>query len=292
MPDARAGESPPLFFLHFPRTGGTTVDAIFSANYPAEQVLKIYSQEEFRKYRYIDEAAFAKLRYITGHLLLTSTRPAQFYGRDVRAFTFLRDPVKRLHSEYIFLKTWKKQHLYEYLTARNITFSQYITSDDKLLRYRGKNFMTRCISGDALEQADLAESLEKAKYNLEHSFLFFGLQERFAESMLLLAREAGLANILHQKRNALNPAGPQAGLSEEETEIVREYNSADMELYRFAQELFARRVGEAGPEFQKQLKEFTFLNAKFQKISDLLHKRAEGAREAAEGIALPKDSRW
>ena len=281
----------PLFFLHFPRTAGTTVDDIFAANYPAEQILKIYSQEEFKKYQYIDEAAFANIRFITGHLLLTGTNPTQFYGKPVRAFTFLRDPVKRLYSEYVFLKTWKKQHVYEYLNAHDISFSQYVTSTDKLLRYRGKNFMTRCISGDPLEKTDLAASLAKAKHNLEHSFLFFGLQERFNESMLLLSKEAGLANILHQKRNALAPASTRS-MSGEEAEIAREYNSADLELYRFAEELFARRVAEAGPEFQKQLKDYSFLNAKFQKISNLLYERVAEAQEETEGIALSKDVRW
>lgn len=285
-------ENAPLFFLHFPRTAGTTVDDIFAANYPAEQTLKIYSQEDFKKYQYIDEDAFANIRYITGHLLLTNTNPTQFYGKPVRAFTFLREPVKRLYSEYLFLKTWKNQHLYEYLNAKNISFSHYITSTEKLLRYRGKNFMTRCISGEALETTDVAEALAKAKDNLEHSFLFFGLQERFMESMLLLSKQAGLGNILHQKRNALTAAGAQARMSEEEAEIAREYNSADVELYRFAQELFAKRVEEAGPEFQKQLKEYTFFNAKFQKISNLLYERVAGAQTETDGIALSKDIRW
>lgn len=285
-------ENAPLFFLHFPRTAGTTVDDIFAANLPANQILKIYSQEEFKKYQYIDEDTFAHIRYITGHLLLTSTNPTQFYGKPVRAFTFLRNPVQRLYSEYIFLKTWKKQHLYEYLTSRNISFSQYITSTDKLLRYRGKNFMTRCISGDPLEKTGLEESLAKAKDNLEHSFLFFGLQERFMESMLLLSKQAGLGNILHQKRNALTAARAEVRMSAEEAELVQEYNSADVELYRFAQDLFARRVEQAGPEFQKQLKEYSFINAKFQKISSLLYARVAGAQEETDGIALSKDIRW
>lgn len=37
----------PLFFLHFPRTAGTTVDEIFFANYPQEKIIKIYSRDEF-----------------------------------------------------------------------------------------------------------------------------------------------------------------------------------------------------------------------------------------------------
>ncbi|MDE5879408.1 MAG: sulfotransferase family 2 domain-containing protein [Desulfovibrio sp.] len=282
----------PLFFLHIPRTGGTTVDEIFFNNYPADRTLKIYSQEEFKKYRLIDEASFANIQYITGHLLLTNTDPTQFYGKNVRAFTFLRDPVKRLHSEYLFLKTWKHQHLYDFLNSNDISFSDYITSTHHLLKYRGKNFMTRCISGDRMEGEDVSAALARAKHNLEHSFLCFGLQERFLESMLLLAGEAKLGNILHQKRNALTYAGAGQRLTDAEAELVREYNGADMELYRFAQELFERRVRERGPAFKKSLKEYAFINAKFQNVSNLLYQRVAAVQDETEGIELSKDIKW
>lgn len=280
----------PLFFLHFPRTGGTTIDEIFANNYPAESILKIYSRDDFKKYAVIEEKDFLPLRYITGHLLLTSTNPTQFYGKDVRAFTFLREPVRRLYSEYIFLRTWKEQHLYAYLNDNKVSFSQYITSTERLLKWRGKNFMTRCISGDALETTDLSAALEKAKDNLRNSFMAFGLQERFMESLLLLAPQAGLANILHQKRNALKYGAATPPLTAEEEEIAREYNSADVELYAWAARLFDERVREQGPEFQKRLKDALFLNEKYQKISNLLYESV--TRDEDTGIALSKDVRW
>lgn len=280
----------PLFFLHFPRTGGTTIDEIFANNYPAESILKIYSRDDFKKYAVIEEQDFLPLRYITGHLLLTSTDPTQFYGKDVRAFTFLREPVKRLYSEYVFLRTWKRQHLHAYLNDNNISFSQYITSTERPLKWRGKNFMTRCISGEALETTDLAVALEKAKHNLKNSFMAFGLQERFMESLLLLAPLAGLANILHQNRNALKYGAATPPLTAEEEEIAREYNSADVELYDYACALFEERVREQGPDFPKKLKDARFLNEKYQKISNLLYKNVSKGRDTE--IELPKDTRW
>lgn len=282
----------PLFFLHFPRTGGTTIDDVFFNNYPPEQILKIYSQEEFQKYAFIDLDALADIRYITGHLLLTSTSPAQFYGKNVRAFTFLREPVKRLHSEYLFLKSWKNQHLYEYLNANEISFSQYVASQEKLLRYRGKNFMTRCISGDSLEYSNISESLEKAKYNLKHSFMFFGIQERFMESMLLLSKQVQLKNILHQKMNALGHSAQARQLTPEEKAIAREYNQADIELYDYALNLLEERIREEGQQFQENLKKYIFINKKFQNISNLLYKKVYDQQEQNPAIELSKDIKW
>lgn len=281
----------PLFFLHLPRTGGTTVDDIFFNNIPPDRVIRIYRRDEFEKYKYIEEGELENIDYITGHILLSGLNPPQFYGRNVRAFTFLRDPVKRLFSEYIFLKTWKNQHLYEYLNSRNISFGEYVTSHDKALKYRGKNFMTRCLSGDSLEETDLAQSLEKAKFNLERNLIFFGLQERFMESMLLLARKAGLKNALHQRRNSLNYGAGQK-MSDEERELAIEYNGADIELYRFAADLFEKRIQAEGEEFQKSLANFKFLNSKYQKLSSLLHSGAgeDGAQGGA--IELSKDVKW
>lgn len=282
----------PFFFLHFPRTAGTTIDDIFFNNYPQEKIIKIYSKGEFEKYRTITEDQFENTDYITGHLLLSSLNPTQFYGRNVRAFTFLREPVKRLFSEYVFLKTWKNQHLYEYLNSGNISFSEYVTSREKLLKYRGKNFTTRCLSGDSLEETDISASLEKAKYNLEHSFICFGIQERFMESLLLLSAKANLKKILHQKRNSLNYAVASPEMTEEEKQIAREHNQADIELYNFATELFDRRVRDAGPQFKEDLKNFIFLNSKYQKISALLREKKTGRKSGQDAIELSKDSQW
>lgn len=284
-------EKDPLFFLHFPRTAGTTVDDIFFANIPGEKILKIYSNAEYAKYREIEEGEFGKFEYITGHLLLTNTNPTQFYGKNVRAFTFLRDPVKRLYSEYVFLKAWKNQHLYEYLNSRNISFGQYLTSGEKLLKFRGKNFMTRCISGDSLEDSNLSESLAKAKSNLENSFMFFGIQDRFMESMLMLSGMAGLKNILHQKRNALKKSHDLPEMTREDAEIAAECNSADIELYKFALDLFDTRVRAGGEAFQKSLKNYIFLNSKFQNISRLLYQSVHQG-EDSEKIDLSKDVKW
>lgn len=285
-------DNEPIFFLHFPRTAGTTIDEIFFNNYPADRILKIYSQEEFKKYNYIDEKDFLKIQYITGHLLLTNVNPTQFYGKNVKAFTFLRDPVKRLYSEYIFLKSWKNQHLYNYLNSNNISFSQYITGTEKILRYRGKNFMTRCISGDSLENTDINASLEKAKYNLKNTFMFFGIQERFMESILLLSKKVNLKNILHQKRNALKYTAIKYRMSDEEKNIAREYNKADIELYNYALDIFDRRIEEKGIEFQNNLKNFTFINTKFQNIANLLYTSVDADKNQNTDIELSKDIHW
>lgn len=286
-------ESDPIFFLHFPRTAGTTIDKIFSLNLSPENIIHIYSKDEYNKYSTIEIEKFQNIKYITGHLLLEKLNPTTFYGQKVRAFTILRNPAKRLFSEYNFLKTWKNQHLYNFLNSNNISFSEYITSKDKLLFYRGKNFMTRCLSGDSLEKTnDLTASLEKAKYNLLNTFWFYGLQERFMESLLLLAEKAKLNNILHQRHNALKLHNENSKLTDNELEILYEYNRADIELYKFAEERFDALIKSRGKIFQQTLKNFTFLNTKFQKLSGILYNHAYQNENSNQKIQLSKETKW
>lgn len=282
----------PLFFLHFPRTAGTTIDKILFANFSKSEIIKIYSREEFDRYRFIEPEILDNIKYITGHLILESVDPPRFYGRSIRAFTFLRQPVKRLVSEYIFLKTWKENHLYDYLNSRKVSFGEYIASQEKLLKYRGKNFMTRCLSGDSLEDVtDPEASLEKAKNNIVNNFFFFGLQEYFMESLLMLGNQAKLANILHQKHNSLNRNKIDIVISDEEKQIASEYNDLDIRLYNYARDIFLKRIENEGENFQTRLKTFQFLNAKYQKVAEMLY---ESSKMSAyeEAIHIPKEANW
>lgn len=92
------------------------------------------------------------------------------------------------------------------------------------------------------------EVLALAKKHLEESFCFVGIQERFEESLLLLADEIGLQKLFHERRNMLRP-GLADAVSAEDRVLAARLNNADLELYAFARTLFERRVAAAGPDF-------------------------------------------
>lgn len=284
----------PLFFLHLPRTAGTTIDAILERHFAPEEVLRIYDEQEYREHRTHSRGELQRYRYITGHLLLTSMTPPTFCDTPVEAFTLLREPIGRLVSEYRFLRTWDKNHLYHRLNDGNLSFAEYLRSSDHYLKFRGKNFMTRCISGRGFSvDVHPVAALATAKKNLERVFAFFGLQERFTESLLMLGDMIGVKDLLHERRNALKtdcviPVG------EDEIALAHELNRADIELYAFARELFEERVAARGAEFRQRVKTFELINGKFQKISSILYEHAaQGEVDGmSQGIDLPKESRW
>jgi len=277
------------FFLHIPRTAGTTLNTILLNNFKADEIISVYEKDDYDLHAFHSAEELKSIRLIQGHLLLQRYAPPMMYGQPVRVFTFLREPVERLVSEYAFLRSWPANHLYRHLNDNAVSFREYIESREKQLVYRGKNFMTRCISGMDDSRNYPVRAIARAKLHLEKSFGCVGIQERFMESIVMLAEFLGLENLLHEKRNALKKSAfPE--ISSEERAVAEEYNRGDIELYRFASELFDDRVKALGTEFSEKVRKLEFLNTKFQKISNLLMKQSETKEEGA--ILMPKDGLW
>jgi hypothetical protein len=213
------------------------------------------------------------------------------YGQPVRPFTFVRDPVARLVSEYAFQRAWPRNHLYAYLNDKAISFRQYIESREQMLVYRGKNFMTRAISGMDMPPGGYpAKALARAKRNLESVFGFVGVQERFLESLVLLGDFLGLGSLLHERRNALKPEA-RPDVSPEDIAVAEEYNQGDRALYDFAAALFESRVQAGGAAFAERVRALGYLNEKYRKLAGLVDATVAGADDDAGALVLPKDGK-
>jgi len=62
--------SEPFFFLHLPRTAGTTVNDILRANFRPGEMLSLYRDSDFRRLDGCDAKALEGIRLIQGHTLL------------------------------------------------------------------------------------------------------------------------------------------------------------------------------------------------------------------------------
>ncbi|UZP67511.1 sulfotransferase family 2 domain-containing protein [Desulfovibrio mangrovi] len=276
----------PFFFLHLPRTAGTTLNAILRDSFGREEILSVYSEQEYREFREIEAARLDGIRLIQGHLFLEEYDPPRIYSRDVSVFTFLREPVSRLVSEYLFLKSWPENHMYSYLNENKVSFREYLASVEPRLVFRGKNFMTRFYTGLHFDvNVFPAEALEVAKHNLEHVFGFVGIQERFDESLLLLGDFLGLKSLCYEKRNVL-AAEKREAVSDDDIALARELNAADVELYAFARTLFENRIASLGRLFALKVREFELINTKYQKMCSAISTELVGEQNGP--IILPK----
>lgn len=250
----------PFFFLHIPKTAGTTLNHIFAANFGADKILSAYSKEETNALWEMDIKDIYNYDLVQGHLFISDFNSLFSSPLGANVFTFLREPAARVVSEYKFLKNWPQQHLYKYINENNIQFSDFITSTHPLLINHGKNLMTRSLCGVGCSGPE--EMLERAKKHLLR-FIFVGITERFDEGLLILEDKMRLKDIHYAKSN-VSPF--QHTLTEEEMSLIHEYNQQDMELYKYACTLFEKQVQQAGEDFQHRLKVFHTVQSRYHQL--------------------------
>ena len=262
---------PVLLLLHIPKTGGTTLNTlVYEGRYdpsmpageeggylnygiyhfpggfdeddspgPTEQLARALSRPD--------------VRLVLGHFPFGVHR---LTPRPARYVTFLRDPVDRIVSLYYHGVHWASNEMDDLNAAGKMTESLVAT------RRKGfDNDQTRRLSGADPEFGRCTPAmLEQAKRNLRRHFAMVGLTERFDESVVLLKRILGWSDMLYLPR-LVNPQRPaRTDLADSVVEPIRDRNKLDLELYRYARELFERLAERQSPEFEDEVRTFRALN--------------------------------
>jgi hypothetical protein len=238
---------PLTVFIHIPKTAGTTFRRILRANVPRGAINN--AGNVFKGRGGVDPAVLTQLHasvpmlardlyVLTGHIPfgIRASLPD-----DTRYVTFLRDPIDRTLSHYHrIMEVRKRDPLPEGTTLEQI-LSEGI--------YLHDNLQTRMLSDHPAPFDDVTEEmLEQAKANLENAFAAIGLVERFDESLVFFQRELELQSVLYVPSQVADRP-PKTEVPEEHLRAAERYNEHDLELYRFAAELFERRVQEQDASF-------------------------------------------
>ncbi len=221
-------------FFHIPKTAGTSVRQALCDLLGPDQISPgvVHFSE-------VDIEQISRYRVIAGHF--TYDQLAHFAGR--RLFTFLRDPVDVVLSNYYFCRNvltdttepvvrfCKELSLAEFVEhgARMPTFFNAVA-----WRLAGVGLRTFAMSGEEL-----------FKLAVEHleSFDFVGIYEDLITSFDLLSYTFGWPQLERIPRENVTRARP--GLRDADPDIVKrilEFNNVDAELYRAGKELFAART--------------------------------------------------
>lgn len=191
------------FFLHIPKTAGRSITRIIERNYPedgrvagqqtglffpADRSNGVPRQGGTRAP--IDVASLpAENTILTGHIPFDciAGQKSRF-----RIFTMLRDPVDRLVSEYNHAATAPHHYLHEHVRDDRISFRDYCLSNFVLT---ADNIQTRFLAGcnGTRDFGEVTQTdYDEAWRNLI-ALDAFGLQERFADSLSLIAWAFGWA---------------------------------------------------------------------------------------------------
>jgi len=165
--------------------------------------------------------------------------------------TWLRHPVDRAISQY---KSWnnpKNLHAhwvenmpaetFEHIRfAQQATLEEFVFSDHPRILNNIRNVYAGCLSSCWPQNP---KWLESAKENLVRQFKFFGLVERFDDSMKLFKRAFGWEAEFREGKATANRS-TQEGIvpSVRAVERLMELNQVDLELYRFGTLLFEDRL--------------------------------------------------
>ena len=215
-----------IFFLHIPKTAGTTFQYILENSLGITHCHLGHLGKEVVDQRDIEftRKLFPWLRSIAGENLSDPLRlavPDPFY------ITFLREPVARVFSHY-------QDDVLR--GGKTMTFEQMLQSDPVL-----ENLHVKRLAGKA--------DLGRAKMVLE-KFGFVGLTEKFDLSLHILDKICPVKLNLNYKRKVTARDNTIKKSLESDPRIVdmtREKNWLDLELYDFAlQEIFPKFCAQAG----------------------------------------------
>ncbi len=272
-----------FIFLHIPRTGGTTLNNIFFNNFKREEILSLYGKDDFTKAEKELEARGDEIRLVQGHFLHDEAIEALRRGRSAQIITFVREPVSRLVSEYLFLKNWPHSQMYALLNDNKVSFAEYVTSEHRAFRYRTKNLLTRVFSRMSFEGEPPAEA-ETAALAQARSYALTCPAERFDAGLLMLADLMSLNDIHYERKNRVSPALKES-ITDADKALAAAYNAADIRLYEHLLADFDTRLAALPQAFQRRLEKFSLINGKFNKVADLINKN-QGLDK--EGIVNPK----
>ena len=166
----------------------------------------------------------AEYDLIRGHIFVQDYDEILDGPVPMRVFTFLRDPVQRVVSEYFFLKRWPKSHLYRYLNENNVSLIDYVTSDIGVLRRRGSNNMTKLPVGHQVPIPP-AKVLGRPGIIFLSDLPVSAFWSGSIESLLMLAETVGLTETFYERQN-VRAVDADRNVTQAELEVIAEYNRA------------------------------------------------------------------
>ena len=265
-----------IIYIHIPKTGGSTLQGIFNRNYRRSMCINTQNDRvAHEKLKTKSPSEIANIQVIKGHMAFGHHK--WFDGSDNLTYvTMLRDPVKRIISNYYFILSREEHRLHKELKENNYSLKDYVRSG---IASNAENAQVRLLSNNIYcpHNGCTNEMLEEAKKNLDTYFSVVGINEKFDETVLFLQQEFDWKFPYYARENVTGHGVKLTDLDQETIDTIRKYNALDIELYNYVKSNFENRIEEAGQAFQDSLLGYKRKNKMIAKLimlkRKLLHQR-------------------
>jgi len=266
--------APSVYFMHIPRTAGTSLRQFLRLVYPENRILMLGMPSEFKKYTLDELKDFDCYDCHFGpDLYKLIGRPA------LPVITILRDPVERYIST-LYFRQWHVKNYPHFFEREYVEFmNPFLDADLRTLlsvpeiANLGRDEQTRTLGLGGMwnlrsflkdgsnkrdkfllnafklpvptEKQKMNQILNNARAQLDNMAVV-GITERFDEALELVGDLLGVPPRLFQvnvgvKKAAVNKHGYRSKLPPDLIEQVEELTASDRELYAYAYELFEQQ---------------------------------------------------
>lgn len=256
-PHGPLAEHEQLYFLHIPKTAGTSLRTFLESRFDFEQVCPHLVLPELIR---LPPSRLAQFRLFCGHHGLYINK---LLGRDPVTLTVMREPVARTVSHYRHLQATKEDWLHE--RVKDQSFEDFVCGEwgpVELLNFQTRYLAFSDIQKDYFGHSELRIKdmpgmiakysdptlLDKARRRLD-SLAFVGIQERFNDVLRLLSHTFGWAPVsAFPAYNKAKTTFEASQLTPRALERVHELTRIDREVYLHAKGLFEERLARLTPE--------------------------------------------
>ena len=244
-----------IFFLHIPKTGGTTLTENFYRRFaPFGYLREVHENPDAKLRRQINRLPQWKLNHIRAilghfHFGLHNLVPG-----DYHYVVLLREPRQRVQSLYCHI-----------LNNQNHPQHKALTSGDGLelflsgqLSEQSTNDQTRRLAGFPGVKKMEEKHYRVAVENITNAKVSVGVTERFDEYMTLLEQQMPeLGDLSYPYRRNTRTGPPEQAITAKETlRSIHAANHWDNKLYDTAVNVLDQRINQFGGQFNDLMRNF------------------------------------
>ena len=214
--------TPELISLHIPKTAGTSFRNILKNVYGEDEVVRfdINGKNDVRLNQTVyHETKLPKVKVIHGHFTMESLENKFILPPKIKVITWLRDPVKRVISNYYYLESRLKEILDEENNNLNILDKMQRSLIEYARAENSRNRQTKFVKGRNIEDFD-----------------FVGIQEDFDTDITRLSLVLDWKEVPELLQHNKTPE-VRAEISKDILDEIFELNKEDIDLYNTAIEM-------------------------------------------------------